>query len=531
MTGMQLVLAVSMLSGTASGLLASVPGSPWDDSPAMLPGEGTSKMSCKNAHAPENAVLTKRRAATPKLKQALESLDSLDGECGVPVPWGGGLFPQARRAAAQRHLCTRAMTGKLRSAMKSLVHPTDGLYGQLWKDKAFPLSSASLRNASAPHGYAGALRRQQKVAAKLLLEENFRVVVMGGSMPKGENCTTKWPRRLEELLHELQYKVTVKNLAERATTSEYALHHLHENMRDIERADLVILDYSINDDASSRYDRGGGIMNGPGAVRETFTELVALLSALPSAPAILTVLSSHSDSGLCEDRPGLKCGSCEADVDEFLQWRPAKSLQIPVLFYPAAVCASGSLHWLDTAGQPLLGNHPAPVTHDLVARTVLGSLLVRAEDVCDRGFTGADFPPMPVPPEALCVTQKPLTYVNKKSPGPGGLEPLAHDANWFQKDGSWHTSDYGPPGEIVFAIETMVGWVHLEYAGSWRSNMGGADIYLDSDKSASCRLDSLVNVHNSQTMYETIKIGAAGKHTLHIRSNGNYFELTGLYSC
>mmetsp|Transcript_35553 Transcript_35553/g.96390 ORF Transcript_35553/g.96390 Transcript_35553/m.96390 type:complete len:417 (-) Transcript_35553:255-1505(-) len=313
---------------------------------------------------------------------------------------------------------------------------------QYWAGKRFPMSRASIKEASRPHGHTGALLRLSTALAKLVQnrdqslnpEQTMTIVVLGNSMTEGMGWNTPWPLRLELLSAALHYPVKVINIAARATTSRWALSRIAAERETLERADIVLVDYSITDQVHT-YN------NGWGQIASSFRQLMVALLRLPQKPAVVAletiVFDNSSDVATCDTK--------KTDVATCVHWDIEIDLRIPVVSYPMAVCGSGDLHWFLNAKSRQ--EHPNDVTHDLVARAMMGFFLLQMDLVAHYGVIGHDRPDESPSEMAACLLDPTTAYhaSHRRS-----FQPVARDVAWrFEEDVP------GKPGWIASALAPL----------------------------------------------------------------------------
>jgi len=141
-------------------------------------------------------------------------------------------------------------SGKFDDVIERLLTPSgDDNATFPWRGKEFPLSRDSIQQASAPYGHTGAPLRLRKAMSKLIQSpsQTLTIATLGGSMTHGQEANIAWPERLELLSRDLKYPVKVINLSVRGTTSKWAIAHMSTLSKQLERADIVLVDYAIND--------------------------------------------------------------------------------------------------------------------------------------------------------------------------------------------------------------------------------------------------------------------------------------------
>eukprot|EP00413_Alexandrium_margalefii_P009454 CAMPEP_0204538504 /NCGR_PEP_ID=MMETSP0661-20131031/16051_1 /ASSEMBLY_ACC=CAM_ASM_000606 /TAXON_ID=109239 /ORGANISM="Alexandrium margalefi, Strain AMGDE01CS-322" /LENGTH=331 /DNA_ID=CAMNT_0051545089 /DNA_START=9 /DNA_END=1004 /DNA_ORIENTATION=- len=290
----------------------------------------------------------------------------------------------------------------------------------------------------------------------------------------------------------------------------------------LDSADIVLVDYALNDRPGGWWDTKGAFRIGWGEIISSFRELMALLIGLPRKPAVM-VLETLVDPG-----PDPRCGGL-TDIRTFPHWEVEQELLIPTISYGLSACPSGDPQWfLQGWGYA----HPNDTTHDLVARTVLGSLLIQMNSVSSEGISGLDHPVVRPDPVSSCLAA-PLRAYSRYLPD---FVPVAKDEAWEYIEDvkgkvGWIVPESAPSSEIAFDVTTRVGWVQVEFLGSW-TNIGTADVWMDSSSMATCLLDGLWDQRVSESRFSLMKVGLPpGNHTLHFRSRGGKFKLMGVVSC
>jgi len=407
---------------------------------------------------------------------------------------------------------------------------SDG-YSEYWRGKGgFPVSRSSISNASAPYGHEGALHRLQTVAARLIRREPVEIVVFGGSVTAGCMSNTSWPERVQELFSDLGYPVTVKNEARGGTTSKFAVAHMSTFGPAVGQADLAIVDYTVNDRTKYWDSQHGAYVGGAHEVEAAFKELMSVLITLPHKPAVLAL-----ETLMMQD-PWPKCRRGKADVRALPHWPVEEELLIPVVDYATAVCPSGGLNWFNGPKQKF-SIHPGAFTHDVIARIVTVSLLQRAAGVCAAPISQVDHPKEVRPDSTTECLLNPVTFysVNPVRQGVDPFAPVAHDRAWiFEEDvpgkPGWIARASEPAGEISFTVGTKVGWLQVEFLATYE-HIGSVSLWLESSTSETCLLDGLWTDKSSQSRFALMKVGSAGNHTLHFRSQGEKFKLLGIITC
>jgi len=225
-----------------------------------------------------------------------------------------------------------------------------------------------------------------------------------------------------------------------------------------------------------------------------------------------------------------QCYTEKTDIKTFNHWEVEKELLIPTISYALATCPSGALQWFSQGAHWI---HPSDTTHDLVARTVLGSLLLQMNIVSSEGISGVDHPAARSDPVSSCLAAplRAYTVYIKQD-----FVPVAKGEAWeFTEDvrgkPGWIVPKSAPSSEITFGITTRVGWVQAEFLGSYE-NIGKADVWIDSYSTTTCLLDGLWDQRISQSRFSLMKVNLPpGNHTLHFRSRGDKFKILGIVTC
>lgn len=507
--------------------------------------------------------------------------DYLKLECHGDTPYGNRkreLRKFARyRAEDLEPMCGNWRDKSLSSQPSSEFQPLDSFWESLAGD--FPLTADSLRRAATPLGYKGARGRFEEAALKLLRSTDpaaapFRIVVMGGSMTHGHQTLHAWPDLLFKYLQRAGFNVALRNAARSATMSDIhrELSSIHP---DIYAADLILVDYDVND-IYFQQDMLRPQIQLPN--HHDHERLLRLLIDLPQRPAVVDVETfhqlwdnfgpNHTKAALHFWEDSRTTSACLERLTQFVHYE-ATYLLVPLISLSEAVCHTGRTWWIPqgklddaTENGPA---HPGAITHDLVARTVIGALLLEADDVCEhRGPRGDDYPaPSDVVPEseeaALQCLQHPWTF---KVGGAGVLAknvqwhpdvavrdrviPLAKAASSTNPQKSWH---YGvdvkgkpggwlatvgaPSGVIEFPVRTYAGWIQIEFLKTYE-NIGSIKCWTEYHdlSSNACDIDGQWASHVSMPgfYYMKTKLGP-GVHQLRCKSDGRKFKITSIIAC
>jgi len=363
-------------------------------------------------------------------------------------------------------------------------------------------------------------------------------------MPRGHKAQRAWPERLEDLFRRLRLPVAVHNLAQGGTTSKWALANMRALEGQLLKADVILVDYGINDLAQNsdfRPEEGSG----EAAVKTFYRDLLQALLGLPQRPAVVDIETFlEPASGLSLVRSAAPLWNCaQGNVTEYLHWSVNKELQVPTLSYADAVCHTGRTFWM-REGQNVDEDglqHPGSLTHDILARIVRGALLVEMDAVCQDGAGGMDHPQDLVDKvgnHTKCLAN-PSTFYQSLG-GQAAFVPVSHDHHvWtFREDvpgkPGWIAGTTHRGGDISFSVETRSGWIQVEFLGTYE-NIGYVTVWLDDEAPAevdSCTLDGFWPERTSQSRFALLRTGLApGRHTLKLRSHGAKFKLLGVASC
>mmetsp|Transcript_26036 Transcript_26036/g.81172 ORF Transcript_26036/g.81172 Transcript_26036/m.81172 type:complete len:261 (+) Transcript_26036:499-1281(+) len=234
----------------------------------------------------------------------------------------------------------------------------------------------------------------------------------------------------------------------------------------------------------------------------------------------------------------------KVDLKTYHHWPVNKELNVPMLSYTEAVCASNRTWWMmefkdvESKGSP----HPGAITHDLIARVALGFVLDEFDHVCREGVTGEDFAgglEAQLGSHIKCLME-PTTTLNT-SLGQASFAATSDDRAWFfgedvpGKPQGWITGMRSQlPGDLSFKVQTRTGWIQVEYLGTYQK-IGYVDMWLDDmvpSEVNHCQLDGLWDDHTSQSKFSLLKTDVApGTHTLKIHSHGLKFKLMGITTC
>lgn len=417
-----------------------------------------------------------------------------------------------------------------------------GRYAEFWALQDLRPTSEGFVRGAAPLGQQGARLRWSAAAGKLLGGTPLKVVTLGGSMTFGEEATRAWPARLEELFSELGYGVHVTNRAVPGTSSAYAVANFAALRADLEAADVVVVEYGINDlvgHPDFRQDEGQlGVLR-------SYRQLLLMLLGLPRRPAVvgleLFVTDDSTESGTV---------SCTRNITEHLHWRVNQELQLPTLSYTEAVCGLGRTFWVATPDHDMPGNadmvdvgfpwHPGDMTHDVVARLVLWGFAQEMDGVCARGVAGGEhLRSQDLDPWVQCLA-RPTTHLTSTMGGAAALVPVEKDTSvWsFGEDvpgkPGWLAAAHGTPGDIAFPVRTAEGLLQVEFLGTYE-HIGSMTCWLDAGEPSqgnSCRLDGLWRERVSMSRFAHMRTGLPpGQHILRCRSDGAKFKLLGLAAC
>jgi len=419
--------------------------------------------------------------------------------------------------------------GQFDDVIESLLRPTgdDKATAPWQRGEKFPLSVDSIQHASAPYGHTGAPLRLRRAVSKLVQRpsQTLTIVTFGGSMTRGQAVKIPWPGRLERLARGLNYTVKVHNVACGGCTSKWGSSVGMGRHADLlKSADIVLVEYSLNDIPTGGAALEAQYLGGRGEVTAAFKVLMELLIGLPNKPAVMALETLY--------RPGYTphCDELDkTDIRTFPHWEVLEEFSIPTISYALSTCPSGSLQWFPNPAP----EHPNATTHDLIARTVLGSLLLQMDIVSSEGISGMDHPVVQADPVASCLAAPLRSY---SATGRGGFPSAAKDGAWVLTEDvkgkpGWIVPESAPSSEIAFLVTTQVGWVQVEFLGSY-ANIGKADVWIDSYSTTTCLLDGLWDQRISQSRFSLMKVNLPpGNHTLHFRSRGDKFKILGIVTC
>lgn len=502
------------------------------------------------------AIPEPRLACTPELGLADAGPSRPPAAAGAArVPSHGPVQPgPAKRSQKKEDQCRaggwvqEAADCKFREGPQHFLHKFGGFWNgtmvdpgsqqpKIWK---CPLTVDSLKSAARPYGHEGARLRLRRAMDRLSRGLNVTIAVIGPSMTMGTQTQRAWPARLQDLFNRLELPVKVKNLARGGTTSEWAVASFREIKGQLLKADIVMVDYGINDREKAHHDVT--------VIRKIYRDLVKLLITLPNKPGIVDV-QTFMETPLILTRSTsevkVPTDDCSAvDLRTYHHWPVNQELNVPMISYTEAVCRSNRTWWMmefkdvEAKGSP----HPGVITHDLLARVALGFFLGELEHVCSKGVGGEDFKQgleAQLDSHIQCLMQ-PSTVYNASSFKPSVVD----DDAWFfgadvpGKPQGWiaRSKDAEPeskPGNLVFNVETRSGWIQMEYLGTYQ-NIGFVDVWLDDHvpHNDGCQVDGHWADHTSQSKFSLLKTGLGpGNHTLWIRSNGGKFKLLGITAC
>jgi len=415
-------------------------------------------------------------------------------------------------------------------------------FGTFWAGLKCPLTREGLSRASAPHGHRGSRLRLGGALERLLGGGSLSVAVLGGSMTVGHQAHRAWPERLGDLLRQAGVNAQVKNLARGGTTSRWVLANFQMLERDLSHADVILIDYGLNDLAySSAFQTQDGL--GDRVLDSVYRDLLTALITLPNKPAVLDVETARDQrtppyawTENCVD-----AGCSKLDIRAFAHWRVNEEFDIPTLSYKEAVCSSGRAFWMREKEDVDLGiQHPGSITHDLIARMVRGVLLQETMDVCEHGARGADYPRRGfdgLDHHVRCL-MRPSTLYSAQH-GRAVFKPTSLAKDWvFREDvkgkPGWISGDRTKGGDISFKVETHSGWIQVEFLGTYE-DIGHVTVWLDDWEPThlnSCNLDGYWPDHMSQSRFALLRTGLRpGNHSLKLRSYGTKFKLLGIAAC
>eukprot|EP00421_Protoceratium_reticulatum_P023139 CAMPEP_0168398138 /NCGR_PEP_ID=MMETSP0228-20121227/21424_1 /TAXON_ID=133427 /ORGANISM="Protoceratium reticulatum, Strain CCCM 535 (=CCMP 1889)" /LENGTH=523 /DNA_ID=CAMNT_0008411631 /DNA_START=13 /DNA_END=1582 /DNA_ORIENTATION=+ len=417
--------------------------------------------------------------------------------------------------------CARRLPEAASCEPPSGPNQTQHLLRDFWKNESCPLSEASLRNASRPQGFLGARLRLRRAMRRLLDGQGLHVAVLGTSMTHGTGTNRAWPSRLQELFEGLGLNVTVTNLARGGTTTQWAFANLHALLKTLSRADVVLVDYELNDREGNRgFAMSGGVVG----IQKIYGDLLQLLLSLPNHPAVVDILTfSETESVLMNRGPWMHTNRCEEiDVTSYHHWPVDQKFQVPVLSYAAAVCSVGRTFWIkdgetaDSRASP----HPGGITHDLLARVVRGFLLDEMDMACSGDLSDAvDHPEMvdQARVHASCLAQ-PLTSLSALDGESSFPSLVRSDGWWFGEDVAGKPGWLARfPGDIAFTVSTRSGWVQVEYLGTYK-DIGCVAMWLDDGSPGpgnACILNGLWSDTTSRSKFSLVMSNLpAGNHTL-----------------
>jgi len=206
--------------------------------------------------------------------------------------------------------------------------------------------AAAVNCASCPTGtslddaldFAGAVHDtvrangSERLAAIVQSDQPVTVLVLGGSMTLGhdascrsecfrkDDCECAWPKILANVL---SGRAQVTSRAVGGSSSKWALYNVASWAQDALRADLVIVDYVVNDAGSWDW----GVYHGEDDFVSVTEALIREIRSLPNAPALLVLHTVPASSA-----------NCNLDL---LRWQRPLLLyyHVPVLSYLRAISA------------------------------------------------------------------------------------------------------------------------------------------------------------------------------------------------
>lgn len=509
---------------------------------AASPGHDAAVLVQTKAIARDTAAYANASKSSPILLCDEQALDDHGGKADISSSRAFGLL---RRRLRPLTSCGSS-AGTVLQRAQGLELPPDVWGNSTLANLDMPLTSESLGRAIAPGGYTGARLRWSRACERILHGEHLDIVVLGASTTAGAGTNNHpWPKFFEKYLIDLGFSVSVSNQAIGSSTSMYLLGAM-DRVEGLDTADIIIVDYAINDwGIDTKYHK----------------TLLQILLELPQSPAVLDFASfseirtgSRLDSKVADTRITQRCASAETPFTS-LQLPVAQELQVPLLSFSEAVCASGRTWW--TEGPSLTDSHktggvmhPGDATHDLMARTMLGSFALELDRVCaEGGPTGTDHPQRKVGSEASdsdsaasdgqrfqCL-RKPIT----KSHHRFRTMAIGHDEEvWsygkdvLTKPSGWIAHDAAAAGDISFEVWTLQGWIQIEFLGTYEG-VGSATCWLDTPEPGlgnECVLHGLWEHRYSLARLVHMRTGLpSGRHVLHCRSDGKKFKLLGVSSC
>jgi hypothetical protein len=484
--------------------------------------------------------------------------------------------PVVRKIAKPREKehVTMAHNGKLGSLLtfEGALEPVT----QAFKEKSLkrPFDEDSIRNAS-HHGGFENWYRVHRVLQKLLDKKGLTILVLGGSITCGSafqsfgkmrmgTSMKGWVQLLGDLLnhsfHDHFGEIQVINKCHRGTTHKYAL----QQVGDFPQVDLVISEYHFNEfglDFIPRRELGRSRAEQNTTLRRATRQLMSMVMAWPTKPAFMFIDLPrwHEDTDRLHGH--VRDEAKDSTVD-WLQvpavasghWPIAAEFHVPLLWYPDAVRASGSLNMPEDQ-EELLHNlrhpeygiawaHPAAFPgHHITAALVYGTLYRELLHVAEHGVLGEDsqLPTMDAEETAMteCIANPQL-----QATAVSGAEAFNVDASFstwtFFEDvrgkPGW-IAEPGPPRTIVFKnINVKKGTVKIGYLRSYE-HFGDAKCQLKAGTAPQAEHLMEIKMHgswesfSSQIDFAALTGVAPGTYDLSCLSGGKKFKIVSLMTC
>jgi len=263
-----------------------------------------------------------------------------------------------------------------------------------------------------------------------------------------------------------------------------------------------------------------------------FRQLVVMLASMPSSPAVVDLETYHP----------MKGRYCNDNVTRWNPWEVAVGLDIPVWSYLDGVCHEGHTFWVLRGADMYDDTHPGQVTHDLIARMVVGIFAQEVDGVCAGGEIGEETQAVGagvgVSAPARCLA-RPLTDALAKRDGRGGFILAGIDkAAWAWRGDIklWRQGFGATPGrvgDIGFIVATGQGYIQVEYVGSPRADHVTCQVDEREPRPGnSCTLPGWWPSDVPQSRFFYMKTNRPpGQHVLWCRSDGKSFKIWGIAAC
>jgi len=406
----------------------------------------------------------------------------------------------------------------------------------------YPLTADMVKAAMTPNGHAGSWAKiVSKVGTASYDKRKLQIAVLGGSMTIGgglpETDRDAWPERLKRIV---PFGVEIVNLARAGTTSQYPFAHFHDVYEPLSKADVVIVDYAVNDFSADGIlccglGAGCGDWEPCFAVKDPPTfplhndsttanmaalkNVVRLVASLPNKPAVVFLETFQHDLGY----------NCDHDVTKHSHWPTIQDFDLAVISYKNAFCKLGRTMWSDKSGQDTQNPHPSAATHELVAHLVGGSINMQVRQACRRenGHLHDDSIPPIKDSNFECVVN-PITELNEFSNFAGAAKDVV-GWRWYEDTpGKLGWIAEGKDNTITFPIHVNHGQLTIEFLSTY-DNIGSA--YCSIDAEDLCEIQGFWNHKSSQSNFATLHTSSKGQAQVTCKSDGHKFKIISISTC